>query len=88
MLADCYFFLFDCSINVANESFSTISSSNPDSVGFPVISGDNTHSLAPNSESGTTPILDAADSNCPGSVSITECSLGVMYNSSSSTLKK
>ena len=80
-------FLFSYSINVTNETFSIISSSNADSVLFHENGGDSSRSSVPNSESGTTLLSQEdimCDSNCPSSVSITDASPGDVTTSTSS----
>jgi hypothetical protein len=82
-------FFFSYSINVTNETFSIVSSSNADSVLFHENGGDSSRSSVPNSESGTTLLSREdilCDSNCPSSASITEAS--PMTTSTSSIEKK
>jgi hypothetical protein len=80
-------YFFSYSINVTNETFSIISSSNADSLLFHENGGDSSQSSVPNSESGTT-LLSHEDivcySNCPSSVSITDASPGDVTTSTSS----
>jgi len=84
-------FFFSYSINVTNETFSIVSSSNADSVLFHENGGDSSRSSVPNSEFGTTLLSHEdilCDSNCPSSASITEASPGDMTTSTSSIEKK
>ncbi len=81
-------------MNITNESFSIISSSNADSTLLPVDGVDSSRSSAPTSESGSACFLDESDvahnTPWPGASSITGCSPDYTGNSysSCSQLKK